>query len=235
MFDHQWIPLTKGPLIWHVDDFFIVNLNKRLNIELSCQWFQMLWCSCNITVMLEPKMTIIRHTTYIILRGNNLLALGRYGNNLKKYNFQTHVMDLIHEHFLWNCSQVNAMITFNDKSTLVHVTAWCCQAASHCLSQCWPKYMSPYGSLGHNGITFYSTWLQAASPTMQPTKMAWQKTVTLTQYRLECMWWRPIAWWTSYKRALRVWMICMRFYQEYRWRHRTSSGTGYVNHHRTTT
>ena len=34
-----------------------------------------------------------------------------------------------------------------DKSTLVQVMAWCCQATSHYLSQCWPRSMSP------NGIT----------------------------------------------------------------------------------
>ena len=30
-------------------------------------------------------------------------------------------------------------------STLVQVMAWCCQATSHYLSQCWPRSMSPYG------------------------------------------------------------------------------------------
>ena len=33
----------------------------------------------------------------------------------------------------------------NDKSTLVQVMAWCRQATSHYLSQCWPRFMSPYG------------------------------------------------------------------------------------------
>ena len=31
------------------------------------------------------------------------------------------------------------------KSTLVQVMAWCHQATSHNLSQCWPRSMSPYG------------------------------------------------------------------------------------------
>ena len=35
----------------------------------------------------------------------------------------------------------------DDKSTLVQVRAWCRQATSHYLSQCWPRSMSP------NGIT----------------------------------------------------------------------------------
>ena len=32
----------------------------------------------------------------------------------------------------------------NTKSTLVQVMAWCRQATSHYLSQCWPIYMSPF-------------------------------------------------------------------------------------------
>ena len=32
-----------------------------------------------------------------------------------------------------------------DKSTLVQVMAWCRQATSHYLSQCWPRSMSPCG------------------------------------------------------------------------------------------
>ena len=33
----------------------------------------------------------------------------------------------------------------DDKSTLVQVMAWCRQATSHYLSQCWPKSLSPHG------------------------------------------------------------------------------------------
>ena len=33
----------------------------------------------------------------------------------------------------------------DDQSTLVQVMAWCHQATSHYLSQCWPRCLSPYG------------------------------------------------------------------------------------------
>ena len=37
-------------------------------------------------------------------------------------------------------------LDFNDDhSTLVQVMAWCRQATSHYLSQCWPSSLSPYG------------------------------------------------------------------------------------------
>ena len=32
----------------------------------------------------------------------------------------------------------------DEMSTLVQVMAWCCQATSHHLSQCWPRTMAPY-------------------------------------------------------------------------------------------
>ena len=35
----------------------------------------------------------------------------------------------------------------DDKSTLVQVMAWCRQATSHYLSQCWPRSQAPYGIL----------------------------------------------------------------------------------------
>ena len=33
----------------------------------------------------------------------------------------------------------------DDKSTLVQVLAWCRQATSHYLNQCWPRSLPPYG------------------------------------------------------------------------------------------
>ena len=33
----------------------------------------------------------------------------------------------------------------NEKSTLLQMMAWCHQATSHCMSQCWPRSLSPYG------------------------------------------------------------------------------------------
>ena len=33
----------------------------------------------------------------------------------------------------------------DDKSTLVQVMAWCRQATSHYLNQCWPRSLLPYG------------------------------------------------------------------------------------------
>ena len=49
-----------------------------------------------------------------------------------------------------------------DKSTLVQVMAWCCQATSHYLSQCWFSSLSPCSLwLGHNELnclSFRCSW-----------------------------------------------------------------------------
>ena len=56
----------------------------------------------------------------------------------------------------------------DDKSTLVQVMAWCRQATSHYLSQCWPRFMSPYVATRPQWVNFhlpisteffYMTWL----------------------------------------------------------------------------
>ena len=41
----------------------------------------------------------------------------------------------------------------DDKATLVQVMAWCCQATSHYLSQCWPRFMMSYAITSHNELT----------------------------------------------------------------------------------
>ena len=50
----------------------------------------------------------------------------------------------------WGISYEIALIWMSldftdDQSTLVQVMAWCRQATSHYLSQCWPRSLSPYG------------------------------------------------------------------------------------------
>ena len=55
--------------------------------------------------------------------------------------------------YLWlNCPELTG-----DKSTLVQVMAWCCQATSHYLCQCWPRFVSPYGVIRPQWANFHST------------------------------------------------------------------------------
>ena len=50
--------------------------------------------------------------------------------------------------WLISCKIVHRWMSPNltdDKSTLLQVMAWCCQAASHYLNQCWLRSLTPYG------------------------------------------------------------------------------------------
>ena len=46
----------------------------------------------------------------------------------------------------------------NDKLTLIHVMAWCRQASSHCLNQCWPRSPTPYGVTRPQCVKYGDDW-----------------------------------------------------------------------------
>ena len=65
----------------------------------------------------------------------------------------------------------------HDQSTLVQVMAWCRQATSHYLSQCWPSSMSPYDVTRPQCVN--SLWPgdallhQRSSSTLVPLTVTW--------------------------------------------------------------
>ena len=75
----------------------------------------------------------------------NSLAPGKFEWNFRYVIFQgILVIDG------WGISSEIALLWMSvdfidDQSTLVRVMAWCRQAASHYLSQCWPRPLTPYG------------------------------------------------------------------------------------------
>ena len=73
------------------------------------------------------------------------LAPGKFG-----WNFRYLILQIISVIDGWGISCILTLrwMSFNlndDKSTLVQVMAWCRQATSHYLSQCWPRSLSPHG------------------------------------------------------------------------------------------
>ena len=75
----------------------------------------------------------------------NSLAPGRFQTNFTKVIFQ---LILVTDDWSISCKIVlkwMPMDLTDGKSTLEQVMAWCRQAASHYLSQCWPRSLSPYG------------------------------------------------------------------------------------------
>ena len=75
----------------------------------------------------------------------NSLAPGRSDNN-----FGSKIFNLIPQNSsLGACCEISlrrlALNLGNVKSTLIQVMAWCRQATSHCLNQCWPRSLTSYG------------------------------------------------------------------------------------------
>ena len=75
----------------------------------------------------------------------NSLAPGKFGCDFKNSIFNLVLFIGILKFLYDNALRWMPQNVTDDKSTLVQVMAWCRQATSHYLSQCWPRSMSPYG------------------------------------------------------------------------------------------
>ena len=74
-----------------------------------------------------------------------VIPLGRCGNKFKSFTFKLITQN---SNFSSHCEIAVSWMTqnfTNEKSTLVQVMAWGCQATSHYLSKYWPQSMSSYG------------------------------------------------------------------------------------------
>ena len=75
----------------------------------------------------------------------NSLAPGKFEWNFRYLIFQ--IISVI-DGWVISCELALRWMSLDltdDKSTLVQVMAWCHQATSHYLNQCWPRSLSPYG------------------------------------------------------------------------------------------
>ena len=55
----------------------------------------------------------------------------------------------------WSCLRWMSLDLTDDKSKLVQVMAWCHQAPSHYMSQCWPRSLSPIGVSRPQWVNLY--------------------------------------------------------------------------------
>ena len=83
-------------------------------------------------------------TWSIVTSWINSLSPRRFERNLRKVIFKLILMIGGWGIFCKIALRWMSMDLTDDKSTLVQVMAWCRQATSHYLSQCWPRSMSPY-------------------------------------------------------------------------------------------
>ena len=96
----------------------------------------------------------------------NSLAPGRF-----QINFRSLIFKLTFVNGGWGISYEISLRWMpldltDDKSTLVHVMAWCRQATSHYLSQCWPRSMSP------NGVT-RPQWVNISVQSSHSVSLQW--------------------------------------------------------------
>ena len=99
----------------------------------------------NYAHVLGEIVSIRLYVFYWCVYGVNSLAPGKF-----VLNFRYVILKLILVIDGWGISCEIALIWMSldftdDQSTLVQVMAWCRQATSHYLSQCWPRSLSPYG------------------------------------------------------------------------------------------
>ena len=85
----------------------------------------------------------------------NSLAPGRF-----EYHSKNIIFNLVLQIGIFRCSHDNALRWMtqdltDDKSTLVQVMAWCRQATSHYLSQCWLSSVLPYGIANPQWVNVY--------------------------------------------------------------------------------
>ena len=106
-----------------------VSVAKPSRIHI-CRWWSWYGCRCRVHMLLHSHtvflQSIINTLTHSPLEDVVII--------LKVQSLNTCFVK-----FLWTPQN-----TFYDESTLVWVMPWCHQAASHSLSQCWPRSMSPY-------------------------------------------------------------------------------------------
>ena len=92
----------------------------------------------------------------------------------------------------------------DDKSTLVQVMAWCRQATSHYLNQCWPSFLSPYGVTRPQWVNL--SWPRPAECHMAQNNLVniglgnvlltawWHQAFIRNNFRLSSMRFRAFTW-----------------------------------------
>ena len=71
----------------------------------------------------------------------------------------------------------------DDKSTLVQVMAWCRQATSHYLNQCWPRSLPPYGVTRPQWVKSNQSSTVTESKLLTPWPWPWPSERFFTMYR----------------------------------------------------
>ena len=107
-------------------------------------WLSVLLSVCLVSWWTQPQWSLT-HICIDQLWWVNSFAPGKF-----EWNFSYVIFQGILVIDGWGISCEIALIWMSvdftdDQSTLVQVMAWCRQATSHYLCQCWPRSLTPYG------------------------------------------------------------------------------------------
>ena len=166
---------TQMPVTRSFDVCFDLRLNKRLSKQPWGWWFEApswsLWRHRNAHHHRSPSApgTKIIHMACVQLTGNNRwvgwicrqdkvnsLAPGRFEQNFREVIFK---LISVSDGCGISCKIALRWMPLDltdDKSILVQIMAWCHQATSQYLNQCWPTFMSPYGVTRPKRVKAYS-------------------------------------------------------------------------------
>ena len=133
---HPWAPVMG---VWHAE--LTVKCQKCLEISDVVCVIHSLATGYSWTLGTNLSEISIKNSNFHF----NSLAPGKF-----EWNFRYVIFKWILMVDGWSISCEIALILMSldftdDQSTLVQVMAWCRQATSHYLSQCWPRSLSPYG------------------------------------------------------------------------------------------
>ena len=99
---------------------------------------------CNPETFISCIFMVLPVDVTNLRRVINSLALRRSECDSKNGIFNLVLLIGIFRFFHDNTTRWMPQDLSDDKSTLVQVMAWCRQATSHYLSQCWPRSLTPY-------------------------------------------------------------------------------------------
>ena len=159
--------LAQRPVRRSFDVFFDLHMNKRLSKQSWGWWFETpscpLWRHCNVYL---AWVTWKKISQYLASDeklhqciSNNYLWVNQLISPWEIQFTSVYFKLILQIEILIICIKWEPQNPpIDDKSTLVQVMAWCHQASSHYLSQCWPRSMSPYGVTKPQWIHDITPW-----------------------------------------------------------------------------
>ena len=121
-----------SPVRCQAVNFIVVDL-----IGFSTTVFSEIWCIIQKCSVEEMHFNLLQTSDHIVFI--NSLGPGIFPWNLKKIIFKLILVNDDYDISSEIALRWTSLDLSDDKSTLVQVMAWCRQATSHYLNQCWPR------------------------------------------------------------------------------------------------